>query len=191
MFSDPLCGLGDSHATTRVRSWIGECLCSCKGQQSMTTEDSRQRFWDIFERLHVAPFLNLTDRDSYDVRSEMMTPEELSNLRMVWYRTSVEKDVSYNVVGAVPAVVSEVANDLASWPKRVDNVNYWIGKLEHSDSPGTLLAYRLETGPPLLLDGNHRSVAIATVQSPGTTEVLILEGPIDRKVLPDLRHHCG
>lgn len=54
-----------------------------------------------------------------------------------------------------------------------------------------LVAYRLTSGCWLLLDGNHRVAALRMHPVPFRALLAEVEGPLDRRILPDLARHGG
>ncbi|WP_189426473.1 hypothetical protein [Devosia pacifica] len=52
-------------------------------------------------------------------------------------------------------------------------------------------AYALENGDYLLLDGNHRVCALFALDASATVRLRTLVGPIDRRILIDLKHWDG
>lgn len=91
-----------------------------------------------------------------------------------WYFDDDGTPVRYDTPGATPQTTS------------------WVSKhpaIESSSrfptAPLTVPAYRTPTGF-LVLDGNHRLVAAAT-HNPGLPVVaLVIQGPLDERILPDL-----
>jgi hypothetical protein len=55
----------------------------------------------------------------------------------------------------------------------------------------TLPAYGLGSNGYLLLDGNHRATAIAMCDIPFEMSLAILDGPVDRRILRDLKFWDG
>ena len=43
----------------------------------------------------------------------------------------------------------------------------------------------------LILDGSHRTLALCMLRKSISVSALVIEGPLDRKVLPDLKHFGG
>jgi hypothetical protein len=121
---------------------------------------------------------------------ELTTPEQLNNVYLPWYRTNTGIDVPLGTEGSRLMSAVEAATELDRFPnKRRCNINYHVEKYK-ADSTETLLlpAYKLSHDSQLLLDGNHRTVAIAVLGRHFRLVIATIVAPIDAAILPDLAY---
>lgn len=117
---------------------------------------------------------------------------ELGELFTVWYAGPGGQHAGYDETGARPLRVCEASLTEATWPmERATKIEAMAAS--HAGSSGEpavlpLPTYRVGAGL-VILDGTHRAVAAFRACAEVRLMLFILDGPADRKILPDLRHH--
>ena len=119
---------------------------------------------------------------------------ELSSFSLPWYIVRGEGETTWED----PHGIALRADDLPTCfedlrPERQEAVLNLARELGRSRQPVLmiLVAYRLTSGCWLLLDGNHRVAALRMRPVPFRALLAEVEGPIDRRILPDLARHGG
>ena len=122
---------------------------------------------------------------------EISDREELIQLIVPWYRTEMEFDARYDAPGARAMSVREVEQNFDSLPEKKrngtqQNSNNYL----NADAAISIYlpAYQLPQNLHLLLDGNHRTIALARITKPFSLKLISIVGPIDPEILPDLGH---
>lgn len=103
--------------------------------------------------------------------------EALRRCQTVWYRNRGTRS-EWRDQNARRVRVGEEAERSRPQP--------WVGG--HLDVPQVFPALDLGGGEVMLLDGNHRAVALAGSPQPSQALLLVLAGPRDPLVFPDLVH---
>ena len=100
--------------------------------------------------------------------------------------------VGSGVPWAYPLRVGEVAERLAEIPMP-ERARFLPDRFLRNGLPEEVVvpAYGLGGNELLLLDGNHRATALALTGRPFVLKLRVLEAPIDRRYLFDLRHWDG
>lgn len=112
----------------------------------------------------------------------------------VWYADSAGADSLWNASGSRPLRVAAVDRTLHSWP---DNRRRTVTALTRvyaaSAEPVSLIlpAYRVGGGCHVLLDGNHRAVAVYQADVEVHLTLCSLSAPVCETILPDLRHYAA
>jgi len=122
--------------------------------------------------------------------------ESFAKIYTAWYfaptrQTSIYNGVGYAESDAKPLRVSEASAALLHLPssrqriveKYEDEFKTLSGHISIS-----VPAYAVGHGRHLLLDGNHRVVAVAHIGKPFEIKLVTIEGPIQRRYLLDLLH---
>jgi len=126
----------------------------------------------------------------WKIESHILTSsDDIRRLRMPWY---LKGDVCcrHSDDGAKPVTVGEVADNLAPWHcklKRIYRHAFCFNRAK-SQIQITFPAYYLQDGTSLLLDGNHRAVALVLREMDFKATLHSFHGPMDPKALPDLTH---
>ena len=119
---------------------------------------------------------------------------ELSSFFLPWYIVRGKGETTWED----PHGIALRADDLPTCftdlrPARQEAVLHLAREFGRSRQPVLmiLVAYRLTSGCWLLLDGNHRVAALRMHPVPFRALLIEVEGPLDRRVLPDLARHGG
>ncbi|MDX1496818.1 MAG: hypothetical protein R3352_04630 [Salinisphaeraceae bacterium] len=99
-----------------------------------------------------------------------------------WYASQDGGPCRFSDAGAVPQSLAMVAQN-----KRLLS-HYKIKGTPPKETALVIPAYRLPGDAILLLDGNHRCVSYVLAESNVGLFVAAINGPIDRRILPDLVH---
>ncbi|MEV7030161.1 hypothetical protein AB0N99_08020 [Streptomyces sp. NPDC093272] len=119
--------------------------------------------------------------------------QRLAALFTVWYADPTGADSSWKGPGSRPLRVGEVDRTLHSWPdSRRRTVTALTQAFSASPEPVSLNvpAYQVGGGRHVLLDGNHRAVAVHQAAVGVHLTVCSLVAPVRESILPDLRHHA-
>ena len=120
------------------------------------------------------------DDSNCTVRAAILTDvESLRRIHTVWYRNQGE-----------PADWRDQAARRVSVGEEADRVTLDTLDRRLLDVPHVFPALDLGGGQLMLLDGNHRAVALAALGNPIHLLLLILEGPHEPLVFPDLIHEA-
>lgn len=117
----------------------------------------------------------------------------LGGLYTSWPRTESKFVVGIETRGARPMTVKDVDENFNSMPpKQKSGIQCYMDHFKTHPAAGDFPAYELRGNGYLLLDGNHRANAIyrAGVESFRVT-LLAIHGPIDPRILPDLKYWCA
>lgn len=132
--------------------------------------------WDALERLD-APVT---------VRA-LTSLEQVEALYTPWYVEAGVGEVSFRDTDARPLRVGEITahlEDLA--PERVAAFDDIAVREDFRGGPLVVPCYGLPDGDLLLLDGNHRMGATARHRLPVRAVAVVVHGPVDPAILPDL-----
>lgn len=106
------------------------------------------------------------------------------------YASGDSVGVSFNAEGASPLSVRDAAVKIGSFPEdkrqivRGSEASY----IKNGTARLTIPAYDLGEKGFLILDGNHRTIALSLARQPFQLDVLAIRGPIDPGIMPDLKH---
>lgn len=97
----------------------------------------------------------------------------------------------WNNPAATPQTIGEALLYASAWGEnRQERVNTFIRQYSLSDEPVNLMVPVYRAGKRLvLLDSTHRVSAVASAGLSFTALLVVLNGPVDERVLPDLRWH--
>lgn len=113
--------------------------------------------------------------------------EQVEALYTPWYVTPGVGEVSFADTDAQPLRVSQVAAHLDDLrPERRAAMAAIAAGFDRGAGPVTVPCYGLPSGELLLLDGNHRMSAAAVHRLPVRALAVIVHGPADPTILPDL-----
>lgn len=138
--------------------------------------------WDLLQLYH-----------AFAESKVISTVEELGSLFTVWHVDKNQKPVSWDDPKAYPL---SVTNASESFPVLAEHRRHTISQFQNhylsSPEPVNLLlpAYRVGSRS-VLLDSTHRAVAVHQAGLNFTAMIVILNGPIDEAILPDLRWHVS
>jgi hypothetical protein len=123
---------------------------------------------------------------------ELHRSEEVFALFSVFRATRRRMFVGSGVPWAYPLRVGEVVERLANVPMP-ERARFLPDKFLREGLPKEVVvpAYSLGGEDFLLLDGNHRAAALALTGRHFVLKVRVLEAPVDRRFLYDLRHWDG
>ena len=123
-----------------------------------------------------------------DVRAEAHDQRSLGGLLTVWYSRPGGEPGSWREPEARPLTVREAVKSRHLWDAdrraRVDALSQSIATVGGAPLL-TLPAYRVG-GERLLLDGTHRAAAALQAEVECRVLLMVLDGPLDEGVLPDL-----
>lgn len=130
-----------------------------------------------------------------DYRLETLSRlEELDPVYTCYRATRNRVECSMKNPFVVPMTVADIRRRLDEFPSanRAAFLDY-VARFTHQAGPLelTLPAYGLGEAGYLLLDGNHRATAVAIAGRPFTITLAVLDGPIDRRILRDLKFWDG
>lgn len=118
-----------------------------------------------------------------------MTDPDLGSVFTPWYEIEGVPGAGYEQAGASPMSVERAACLLNKFaPELKAAIQQKINALDICDGRIVVPAYQLPDGKYLLLDGNHRLVALAVSKKQRTVVLHVVEGPPLAEVLPDLIH---
>ena len=122
----------------------------------------------------------------------MRTPAEVFQMFSAFRATRTEMFVRSGILWATPLRIGEVAERLAEVPMP-ERARFLPDRFLQNGVPDEVLvpAYSLGGQGLFLLDGNHRATALALTGKPFVLKVRVLEAPVDRQYLYDLRHWDG
>lgn len=117
--------------------------------------------------------------------------KELASLFTVWHVNPDGRFANWNDADAAPLTVGESFGPKIDWDDtRLSKVSEFQFDFEASTEPANLLLPVYAAGERfILLDSTHRAVAVCSGGLPFTALLVVLNGPISEKVLPDLRWH--
>jgi hypothetical protein len=148
-----------------------------------------QEFPGILLRLHSSRIP--PDQARVSTR-ELRTPAEVSRLFSVFRATRWRMFVGSGVPWASPLRIGELVArlDEVTMP---EHARFLPDRFLQDGLPPEVVvpAYSLGGEDLLLLDGNHRATALALTGGPFVLKVRVLEAPVDRRYLFDLRHWDG
>jgi len=149
----------------------------------------QDEFWELASDIRVGLATELARSESWSVKEVVLiNRDQLKELFAPWYQTQNDFDVPFNAEGAVPVKIGDVLNNYRRWEKRHSRVDEIRCSLQTNDVSLTILGFCLPCDGTLLLDGNHRIIALAQTEYRFRLRVLVLDGPINPAVLPDLQH---
>lgn len=120
--------------------------------------------------------------------------EELSSFVFPWYVVRGNGETTWQDADGVVLRADDLPTSLKDLdPARQETVLELAREFRRSPQPVLmiLVAYRLTSGPSLLLDGNHRVAALRVRPVPFRALLAEIEGPLDRRIVPDLARHGG
>ena len=122
----------------------------------------------------------------------LRTPSEVNRLFSVFRATRRRMFVGSGVPWASPLRIGDLVARLneVTMP---EHARFLPDRFLHDGLPQEVVvpAYSLGDEDLLLLDGNHRATALALTGGPFVLKVRVLEAPVDRRYLFDLRHWDG
>lgn len=157
---------------------------------NLSEDDLRKCFSGIRVQLNV----QLPVGQKWSPRIQVLDDlEQIRGLYVPWYRTSSEFDVGCKDNGAMPATAGDIADNLSEWIGRICGIQKYVTEFRASKRADlNIPVYKLnEDGRFLILDGNHRCVALLKAGVPFKVNLVVIEGPITRDALPDLVHFGG
>jgi hypothetical protein len=122
--------------------------------------------------------------------SHIWSPDGIRDIYMPWYLSSSGTPASYTDQAASPVTVGKVADNIDVWPTKRARIDCYRYKflVDPKVVPISLPAYSLPNNGRLLLDGNHRAVALAIARVKCEVTLVSICGPISSGALPDLSH---
>lgn len=144
------------------------------------------------ERINVCLNWHRMHRERWPISVSQITSQtDLAKLYMPWYLDPNEAWVDYAHEAAKPMRVCEAAKKIGRLPipsQRI--VAKYAAIFQASKRPIQLMlpVYRLSSEASLLLDGNHRVVALAIVKPTFELTLALIDGPVEADALPDLKH---
>jgi hypothetical protein len=109
-----------------------------------------------------------------------------------WYKSNDAKLVDCCREDSKPikiADVDEYFDLLSEYSKRIiADYEADIAKGTHPETMNSFISYQINDRTELLLDGNHRAVALARSGTAPRITLYSIQGPVDQSVLPDLWH---
>ena len=117
-------------------------------------------------------------------------PLTFGEMFLPWYKCHGHFGGDVDCPDAHPVSLDDVVSDFSSLPHQTRK-RIWQYKFIYQNAPPKkilLPAYDLGSSRRLLLDGNHRAVAIHQLGVPVAISLAIIHGPMNVAVLPDLRH---
>lgn len=120
-----------------------------------------------------------------------LTVSSFDKLYTGWYRTDSDVGVNFSDQGARPISLPEAVHRCTELPKQKRaRVSELAAAYSSTSTPilELLPAYQLQDGQHLLLDGNHRLVALGASGLRFEFCLLSIRGPLDHDALPDLVH---
>lgn len=146
--------------------------------------------WRIFSKVRVK--LDWPRVVNDELKIDVHHTSSLNEVRtffMPWYADDNRTELRYDCDYAKPVTVGDVADDLDRWPQRTLPIAEYVKDMCSDGAQGLVLpTYALPNDRLLLLDGNHRAVALVVAQIPFSVRLLIVRGPIEPTMLPDLKH---
>lgn len=129
-------------------------------------------------------------RDMSFTIKKVCSEGDLRKLQMPWYKGASDQfDVPYNFERAAPVRVGQVADDIERWSNKKAGIQCYVNKFRSEELiNATVPGYALGNDNTLLLDGNHRAVALVRTGRPFLLNIKVIEGPINPAILPDLAH---
>ena len=115
---------------------------------------------------------------------------DLLKLKMPWYLDASNKQVEYDNGDARSTSISEAVQKMACWRLECRLIiAKYLAIFQAATPPIEAMfpVYEIPGGQ-LILDGNHRAVALAISNQRFELSLAVLRGPIDRDALPDLIH---
>lgn len=120
--------------------------------------------------------------------------EELSSFVFPWYVVPGNGETTWQDPDGVVLRADDLPTCLKDLrPARRETVLDLAREFGRSRQPVLMIlaAYRLTSGCWLLLDGNHRVAALRMRPVPFRALLAGIEGPLDRRIVPDLARHGG
>lgn len=156
--------------------------------QAFTVDDLRRLFGAGSVRVLLDWDALRSRRASVQLRV-LTCPVDLHLLRSTWYVDPVRRrEVDHGVAERLPVLHQDVPSciDLLDGG-RAEKIRSIAADATSFKGPVLLPCYRLPDDELLVLDGNHRVAAAALRRAELRCLALVVQGPIDAAVLPDLR----
>lgn len=109
-------------------------------------------------------------------------PEDAGRIYVPWYAKPDGSVCDYNSSNAQPQSVEAVALNPAL------RSHHNVAVTAPPESVSVVPAYRVSRESILLLDGNHRAVSSQKAALRAAFAAFVINGPLDKQVLPDLMH---
>lgn len=118
---------------------------------------------------------------------------EIASLFTVWHVNPEGGFADWDDHTAVPLTVGKSLSLEPTWPAhRLQNVSKFQKGYEESSEPVNLMIPVYSAGKRfVLLDSTHRAGALHRGKLDFTAMLVVLNGPADERVLPDLRWHAN
>lgn len=123
-------------------------------------------------------------------RIDVWEAGKLQKIFCPWYRVGDAYGVGYGDEGAIPITVGEAALNLSKVSNHSQQKVLELQKVfcaEAKPSP-VVLGYALPEEQIILIDGVHRSIALARSPKEFLLRVVLVHGPIHPEFMPDLQH---
>jgi hypothetical protein len=125
-------------------------------------------------------------RERWPIRVESLT--KLDGWFTPWYVDSNGQPSGWQATGARPLSIAEWRQAGDDHAEKIEAI-----RQSHGDGPTpalTVIAWALPDGQRVVLDGNHRLAASSRDDATAGPAIaaIVVEGPVDEGVLPDLRH---
>lgn len=136
---------------------------------------------------------NLLEVTESKIETRIITKhEELEELFTVWHVSPSGSYTDWSAPDAVPQTIKEAINGTNSWQDdRKLRVRLFQEQYKLTSEPVNLLLPVYQVGSKfVLLDSTHRVTAITQARLGFTALLVAITGPIDERVLPDLRWHA-
>jgi|CXWL01.1.fsa_nt_gi hypothetical protein len=154
------------------------------------SNDDLAEFAALVRKAGSAPMIDLTRcmGERWPTRRETVTLRDFSRVYAPWYETADGRETSYDDPHGRPLSIDRAAQVFRSLSHK-DRFDYPIEQLSKGAIPATILpAYKLPRSNLLLLDGNHRTVAIAHLKLSVPVDLIVCDGPMEESALWDLKY---
>lgn len=119
---------------------------------------------------------------------------DLSTLRLPWYRNEQGAFVDYKEINAIPVAL----DDVLEWyqllpPQEIDTIERMKEEFVQGLSVPQFEfpSYALPDSSYIVLDANHRLCALSLAKVPFMVHMWVVEGPIDPNALADTTFLCS
>lgn len=125
--------------------------------------------------------------EGWPISIERLMPDQLCRVYTPWYESNGRIGAAYYELDARPLSVVEAARRRLEFDaKRAADIQEKVDLIASSDISLEVPAFALPGGRFLLLDGNHRIVALVASGHDAPVTLHAVTGPIESDALPDL-----
>jgi hypothetical protein len=147
-------------------------------------------FRDLFRTsIRVRMDWNRLEHLSPAIKHEVLaSTDPLTDWYFPWYRHPDGSPGSYEDASARPTPLAEAASIRGSLADEIDDLGRSLDATRSKPLQFLVAAYRVNGGPTLVLDGNHRLAACIRRSLPFVVAAFVIDGTRDPNIVPDLAH---